>query len=345
MLNKLIKEYITKILPLFVLLPFVGYGQDNHGGDRLFDEAGALEIKLQTDLIQLLDNRHEDPDEQEATLVINDINGETKRFDVKVSSRGNFRRDSLNCDFPPLRLNFKKKEIVDTYFEGNEKIKLVTHCKTNVPEFDQFVVREYVTYRIYNVLTPISFQVRYATITYEDTQNQLNPIKRIGFLIEDIDHLAARNKMKEYEDPLEVKDLEKRNEILLSLFQYMIGNTDWIVNMSKNLKTMSDGEAFYAVPYDFDYTLLVGTDYSLGGGNSILSQPIREFRGLCYDLPDFNPVFEEFLTKRKEINTIIRKEKMLDYQSKQHMTDFLNIFYYIIKSEKRIEENILANCN
>jgi hypothetical protein len=336
---------LIKTLLLLILFPLAGHGQENDQNTRLFNEDGPIELTIQTDLFKLLDNRQDDSEYQAANLIIQNVNGESKSYEIEVETRGNFRRDSSNCDFPPLRLNFKKKDIVDTFFDGNEKIKIVTHCKTQVPEFDEFVVREYVTYKIYNVLTPVSFNVRLARITYEDTSNKLESIERIGFLIEDIDHLAARNQMKEYEESLNIKDLDKKNAILLSLFQYMIGNTDWIVNMSKNLKTISDGKIYCAIPYDFDYTILVGTDYSLGGGRAFLSDPVREYKGQCYDLNDISPVAEEILEKRKEIFQIIGKEKLLDYGSKEHMKNFINSFFYIIKSENRIRENILTKCS
>ncbi|MBR9999670.1 MAG: hypothetical protein KFF73_11910 [Cyclobacteriaceae bacterium] len=320
------------------------YGQEMNNPPRLFDNSQPVDIILRTDLIRLLNQRDDDNDYQPATIIIEDIKGESKEFDTEVQARGNFRRDSANCDFPPIRLNFKKKDIVDTYFEGNEKIKIVSHCKTAISEFDQFVAREYVTYRIYGLLTPISFKVRSANIIYEDTENQLDPIERIGFLIEDIDHLASRNKMKEFEESLTLTDLEKNNAILLSLFQYMIGNTDWIINMSKNLKTFSDSAGFYAVPYDFDYTMLVGTDYSLGGGKPFLSAPVRLYKGLCFDMNEIYPVAEKIRSKRKEIFELISQEKMLDYNSRQHMKAFLSEFFNVIKSENRIKENILTDC-
>jgi len=312
---------------------------------KLFDEEDPLEIIIQTNLINLLGNRDADPEYQDATLIIKDIRGENKSFNLKVETRGNFRRDSAVCDFPPIRINFKKKQIIDTYFEGNEKIKIVTHCKTNVSEFDQFVAREFLTYKIYNLLTPLSFNVRLAKITYEDIHDQLEPIERIAFFIEDIDHLAARNNMLEYNDTIKIKDLDKKNAILISLFQYMIGNTDWIVNLSKNLKTITDGNQYYAIPYDFDYTMLVAADYSLGGGISFLSEPTRKYKGLCYDMNDLNPTIEEILDKKKDINKVISKANILDYESKEHMKEFLSQFYYIIKSDKRVQDNILIKCN
>jgi hypothetical protein len=334
----------TFIILFLLYFPLTCLGQENYPEPRLFDNSHSLEIVIRTDLIRLLKTREENPEYQDASLVIGEIQGVTKTFDVEVQARGNFRRDSSNCDFPPLRLNFKKKAIINTYFEGNEKIKIVTHCKTQVPQFDQFVAREYIAYRIYNLLTPLSFKVRLATIVYEDTGNSLDRIERPGFLIEDIDHLASRNNMAEYKQSLNLPDLEKENAILLSLFQYMIGNTDWIVYMAKNLKTVTDSSNFFAIPYDFDYTMLVGTDYSLGGGRSILSTPVRMYKGSCYNLEEIVPVTEKILEKRKEILSLISKEKMLDYDSKQHMRLFLTEFFNLIKSEKSIKQNLLIDC-
>jgi len=331
----------VKLVMFLFAFPLLVNGQEI----RLFDGTDPVDLTIRTNLLKLLDNRQEDSEYQEATITLNNALDQTFSFDVKVETRGNFRRDSANCDFPPIRLNFKKKDIVDTYFEGNEKIKIVTHCKTQIPEFDEFVVREYVTYKIYNLLTPVSFEVRLARITYEDTENNLDPIQRIGFLIEDLDHLAERNQMKEFEDPLSIQDLDKNNAILLSMFQYMIGNTDWIVNMSKNLKTISDGNTYYAIPYDFDYTMLVGTDYSLGGGRAFLSPPIQEYKGPCYEMKDILPIANAIEEKRKEVFKTISKEKLLDYESKTHMKNFLTAFFFIIKSEKRIQENILTKCS
>jgi hypothetical protein len=338
-------DLIFKLLMFSLVFPFHVQGQQNEEEHRLFGGSDPIILTIRTDLLKLLNSREADSEYQVATLIMKNSAEETTRFNIEVETRGNFRRDSANCDFPPIRLNFKKKDIVDSYFEGNEKIKIVTHCKTQVPQFDVFVVREYVTYKIYNALTPASFKVRFARITYEDTSNNLESIERNGFLIEDIDHLAERNQMKEYEEPLNILDLDKKNAILLSLFQYMIGNTDWIVNMSKNLKTITDGSTFYAIPYDFDYTLLVGTDYTLGGGRSFLSEPVQEYRGPCYELEDIIPIADEILDKRKEILRTISKEKLLDYESKMHMKNFIGTFFYIIKSENRIRENILAECN
>ncbi len=310
---------------------------------HLFDSEEPLEITLKTDFNSLLINRRQE-EEQAATILIHNVSDKPLEFNMKISTRGNFRRDTANCDFPPLRLIFDKDKIDGTFFEKNNKVKVVTHCKENIPEFEQFVAREYVAYKIYNLLTPKSFRVRYASITYEDTENNMTSFSKKGFLIEDIDHLADRNGMKESEEKISLSGLDKKNAIRLSLFQYMIGNTDWIVNLSKNLKFITDGTNYYAIPYDFDYTALVNTDYTLDDGKGFLVPPQRKYKGQCYETEELEPVVEEFLDKRRAINKTIRKFDPLDYSSVQHMKNYLFEFFYAIRSEKRIKEEILSDC-
>ena len=54
---------------------------------------------------------------------------EFESFDMKVKARGNTRRISGLCDFPPLKLKFKKEDLVEDGYSPNYKsFKLVTHC-------------------------------------------------------------------------------------------------------------------------------------------------------------------------------------------------------------------------
>ncbi len=337
-----LKYYILRssiIAALLFAIP--GYSQD----DRLFDEETALKITITTDLSELLSNRNKENDYQEATIAAMRNDKEDIVFPVGVKTRGNFRRDSSNCDFPPIRLNFKKKLIENTFFEGNEKIKIVTHCKNNVPEFSQFIAREYVTYKIYNLITPISFKVRYAIIDYIDSEGNIETLTREAFLIEDIDNLANRNGMQEYDGSITINELNHLNAVSLCLFQYMIGNTDWIVDLAKNLKLVTDQSDFYAIPYDFDYTALVGTDYSLGGNESFLTSPTRTYKGKCYPMEEIRISADKLLNVKKDINKTIRKSDFLDYTSKQHMQNYLTEFFHTIKSDRRIKETILSECD
>lgn len=336
-------------LIIFIVLFTVNfriYSQDQYGISQtryLFEDSKPLNLTLNTDLLNLINNRKEDQPEQDVLILLKNDTVQ-QDFKAKITTRGNFRRDSVNCDFPPLRIIFESKSIENTFFEGNNKIKIVTHCKSDFPVFEQYILREYLIYRIYNLLTPNSFKVRLAKITYVDQKNRDNTLTKPAFLIEDIDHLAERNGMEEYEGKITFKDLEKENAIRLSLFQYMIGNTDWIVGLSKNLKFISDGSRFIAVPYDFDYTALAGTDYSLGNSHPLLSPPDRKFKGGCFESQDLFRIINEFEDKRRDIYKLIRRQKGLDYTSRQHMLIYLREFFHLIKSRSRVQQEFRTGC-
>ena len=110
---------------------------------------------------------------------------------VTLSVRGNFRRDGANCRFPPLYLNVPKKAVKHTLFAGQDKLKLVTHCQT-----DEYVVREWMVYRLYNLLTDLSFRARLARVTYADSLRKRPDETHWGLLLEDDADLAKRNHLR-----------------------------------------------------------------------------------------------------------------------------------------------------
>ena len=87
-------------------------------------------------------------------------NGEEQQLDLKIRVRGKYRARKSTCNFPPIRLNFKKGQVKETEFAGQDKLKLVTHCQTRRSNFEQLVLREYLAYRIYQELTDKSFGAR-----------------------------------------------------------------------------------------------------------------------------------------------------------------------------------------
>ena len=328
-------------LIFFLQIGHISIAQDD--ASSIFDIESEATLTITSDISALVLNKFIDNDF--TTALINfEINGENIPFKGKINTRGNFRRDTSNCDFPPLKLKFKKEDIKNALLHGNNSIKIVTHCKSNVPEFKQFLMREYLTYKIYNELTTYSLQVKLVDIIYKDIKGIEEPIKQTAFLIEDIDHLAERNGMKEYEEVISYNDLNSENAIQLSVFQFMIGNSDWIVQMGKNLKFISDGNNIIAIPYDFDYTALVNTDYSLGSESTFLSTPERLFKGDCSTVKDLEKNILLFNDKKKNIMKLISGSKDLSYESKQYMKTYLNEFYRIVNSESKLAATLLENC-
>jgi len=340
--------YSKKILILVLIFWYTSLSFSNPPTKELleqvsiFDMEATVKMSIRTDLEQIINNR--EIENIPATISVS-YDKANLELDASVEVRGNFRRDIANCDFPPIRIRFKSKEINETIFEGNENLKIVTHCKNKSQQFLQYIAKEFTTYKIYNILSPYSLNVKIVEMTYVDDKDRMKPIHSQAFLIEDIDHLAKKYNMTEFEEKLSTDLIDEENLRSLSVFQLMIGNTDWIIPFSKNLKSITDGEKIIAVPYDFDYTAIVDTDYSLGGGNTFLLTPERKFKGPCYELSDLEAEFKKFEEKQKDIIQMISSSPYLKSKSKLNMKNYVNEFYTIIKSKEKVMEYFLINCN
>ena len=165
-------------------------------GAPLFNSHGVLELTLRAPMntLRRQDRSDEDSEERPAKLEWTNPDGSIESQDIQVQTRGIFRLNKRNCDFPPLRLNLKKGAVEGTLFENQDKLKLVVPCKLGQEYWAQYVLSEYLSYRMLNVLTPLSFRVRLARVTYIDSTGEDDPVeKRYGFIIEDDSDMAARN--------------------------------------------------------------------------------------------------------------------------------------------------------
>ena len=107
----------------------------------LFSSHGTLELTLEADFDQLRKDRSQDTEYRPGRLSFAQPEGSRMTLDVGVKTRGITRLQRSVCDFPPLRLNFRKKETVGTVFAGQDKLKLVVHCQEHRDEYEQYVLR------------------------------------------------------------------------------------------------------------------------------------------------------------------------------------------------------------
>src|SRR5262249_22587142 len=152
-----------------------------------------------------------------------------------------------------------------TVFEGQHKLKLTTYCQ-NSDVNERQIALEYLAYRFYNLITPESFRVRAAQVTYRDNQHHRGEVSRFGFLIEDIGDVAKRDHRTELKvqgaSGLSVTQLQARATARYALFQFMIANQDWDYTHGPagdtcchNSRLLAAGSAttdLVPVPYDFD---------------------------------------------------------------------------------------------
>jgi hypothetical protein len=133
----------------------------------LFADDSVLDVSIEAPLTTLMEYRPDDA-YLDGSFSYEEADGTSKKLSLKLRTRGNYRRNPEHCDFAPIRLNFRTGELNDTIFAGQDKLKLVTHCRTHDPRYEQYVAREFLAYRMFRELTSVSFSVRMLRITYVD---------------------------------------------------------------------------------------------------------------------------------------------------------------------------------
>lgn len=208
-------------------------------------------------------------------------------LDLTLTPRGHSRREV--CDFPPLKLDFKKNQVPGTLFDGQNKIKLVTHCKRS-KAFSRYLQQEYAIYKAYASLTDAAFRVRMLDITYRDSAGKRKDIITQAFLIESDRELATRLGLREVTRATVPPGLFDPGSVTtLALFQLLIGNTDWAIVKGRgegacchNGLLLESPKGLIVVPYDFDQAGLINAQYALPAqGLGIRSVRQRRYRGLC----------------------------------------------------------------
>jgi hypothetical protein len=265
----------------------------------LFDSDAPVRLRLAGDLKALVKDRDSvNSTWHEFTLTYQLGDSTTGSLGVELKTRGHWRRQAKNCDFPPLWLDFPRSRVEGTPFAGQNRLKLVTPCRPGRGEFREYVLREYVPYLVYNRLTPLSLRVRLATTTYVDTARKNDSLTVPSFLVEDVDQMAERNGA----ELLDIRgatfsDLDSVPLGVAAVFLYLLGGTDWSLGGLHNVELVRVREtvALYAVPYDFDWTGIVNTSYALPDPRlGIRTVRDRVYRGPCLSDEHWERVLDQF---------------------------------------------------
>jgi hypothetical protein len=144
---------------------------------------------------------------------------------VRVRARGKFRRDY--CTMPPFWLNIRhagiEAALEDPALRDVVKMKMVTRCKP-MGSHEYLVLREYLVYQLYNLLSEYSFNTRLVRIKYIDTGRKNRESENWGFIIEPNDKMAERNNAMIIEsERLSLRTVNKEIMDKVAFFSYMIG--------------------------------------------------------------------------------------------------------------------------
>jgi len=263
---------------------------------------------------------------------------------VELGSRGHSRLRVATCAWVPLRVQFKKKDVAGTVFDGQSSLKLVTHCRDN-GDFEQHVLREYLPYRIYGLLSPIAFRARLAKVTYVDAGGK--PLTtRYGMFIEDDSDVARRAMARSVDLPrTQFKDFDPDSLMTMTLFEYMIANTDVSIFKLHNVKLMvTERRTTYPVPYDFDYSGLVDAPYAHPDPKlGIATVQDRIYRGPCGSEAEFDRVLETFRAKKAEVMALYDSLPDLSTGYRKQARSYLESFYAATE-RGRLKKTLVDGC-
>jgi hypothetical protein len=215
-------------------------------------------------------------------------------------------------------------------------------------EYQQYVLREYLVYRLYQMLTPRSFGARLARVTYVDARGRMEPLATYSFFVEDQDRLAMRHGARVIEvEGGKFEDLDADNAGVVSLFQYMIGGTDWSVWGLHNIRLMQDtlNGTVYAVPYDFDWTGLVHTEYAVPDTRlRISSVRQRLYRGQCRTEEQWAPILDQFKQLKDSADALYGGFPDLDPGYVRETQEYFDAFYRVIGDSQSLKREIVEKC-
>ncbi len=275
---------------------------------------------------------------------------------IELSARGNFRRKSSACQFPPLRIRFTQKPGESSVFHQQGKLKLVTHCR-NSDGYEQYALKEYTAYRLFNHLTDASFRTRLADISYVNEDDGKQVARRIGFFIEGVDDVAARNGMVEVERPkISRSQLSVRHAGDAALFQFMIGNLDWSFlrgpegddcchNVKVAAQSAESAVGLVPLPYDFDHAGFVNPPYAEPPPTiQVRNVRQRRYRGLCDHNEAAAASADRFLNAKTELLSIVDSVPAMTDATREAAKDYLEGFFKIIADERRFQQTALSRC-
>jgi hypothetical protein len=320
--------------------------EESYGPPVLFDSHELLTLTIEADFDEIKDDRHEDSEYRDGTITIHEADGSTTQLPLKVKTRGKFRLKKSTCEFPPLRLNFPKGGVEGTVFQGQDKLKLVAHCRGN-ERYEQNLLEEYLVYRGYNLVTDVSFQVRLAHITYVDSSGKDDPITRYAFLLEEDQAVADRIGGALIEVPqANPQQYSHQEATVMSLYEYMMGNTDWSMAYFHNVKLVRTAENKYVpVPYDFDWAGFVNPPYASPDPSlDIRDVTERLYRGFCRPVQDWQAAYEVMRGIRAAFEEEIRTLPGYDPDRAEDSLEYIAEFYETINDEGSARRRIERAC-
>lgn len=320
----------------------------------LFASHDVLELRIDAPLTTIFKDREQDSEYHPGRLSYVDDSGDSVILDIRARTRGHFRLQKRTCGFPNLHINFRRGQVDNTVFAGQNRVSIVAHCQDNKPEYEQFTLQEYLIYRTFSLLTDRSVRVRLARATYIDTDGKRDSLTKYMFILEPFEMLAARYGWEVLQVPAVPPSQHDRFSLpLVEVFQFLIGNTDWspfqkstdgsCCHNGKLIGTMAG--PVILVPYDFDWSGVISAPYARPAPEvGVPHVRRRRYWGICRPPEEFVPVFDLFNDRRAAIYELWRGQEGLEEDRLNRTLEYFDEFYEIVNDPGKTRRDILMKC-
>ncbi len=344
------------LISLFIFFGAVilnsSFSQDSNNGlvregvSKLFQEDEVLPIKLKYSNKEIRSNTN-DTTYLQSEMAYQKSDGSWKSLAVELRARGNFRRK--NCYFTPIKLKIKKASAEKTLFEGNKKLKLVLPC-FSCKNADDYVIKEYMAYKLYELVSTYHFKTRLVSMEFTEIKgNRTKSHQIMGILIEDVKKVANRHDGKVFKRHMKPMSQDPLTSVQNALFQFMIANTDFSTTYQHNQKQLFANGKILPIPYDFDMSGFVNSDYAVVSKVQNRVLPIekvtdRLYKGFERERKVFESVRQSFLKEKSRAFQLIEAHRDLFKSQRQYAEarDFISGFYRILENEKRFSSRIVG---
>jgi hypothetical protein len=311
---------------------------------NLFDGTDILHLKLIGKLNSLFSDRSDNSSYHPVLLQYMEKDSSLISIRLMVKTRGHFRRMKGMCSMPPLLLGFPKEQNNRSIFAYQNKLKLVVPCQG-----DDYIIREWLAYKTYNLISEKSFRVRLAQVEFEDSLKQRKTETHYCFLLEDDKKVADRNSAFVWKPKLlAMQNTNKQEFRKMAVFEYLIGNTDWSVPYLQNIVLIDKDstELPVAIPYDFDHSGIVDASYAGPAPElGISSNRERLYRGYCEtDMKNFSETFKLYNQLKDSIYQLYNNCSLLSRSYVKFVNRYFDDFYKTINSARNIEQEFTKPC-
>lgn len=168
------------------------------------------------------------------------------------------------CSLPPLKLKFEKADLQKHGLSPLNEMDIVEPCHDD-DTYDQCLLKEYMAYKLWNWYRHIisgHSSCRYITPILMAQRHMIHPMpflwKTQKNWLKDSEAVETRPRSSA------AMPVDKEPMLMVALFEFMIGNTDWFIQNRHNLEfVVIPGHSFLVtIPYDFDYSGLVAASYA-----------------------------------------------------------------------------------